>query len=298
LSLTPSFPISESGIPVTHIEGLEYFPNFLTVEEEEQLLQLIDRQSWQSGVIARRQQFYGQVYYHTSYKSSKLQPNSNDILSTSSTSPFRSSQQEQQQESQKANVGISLQGSGMQYWLERTRPFFATSSSTSSTLPSNSSERTTTNPTALPSQVLVNEYRNNLGIASHFEDFQAFGSVIVTISLLNPIYMTLKKPIEPTNACDVYEDVVKILLQPRSALIMKHAARYQYRHGIGKSKWVHLPPTTTHGITSDVITTPISIRRDDSYRRISLTIRHLLPTRRQVSQERDEQESIKDPTVY
>jgi hypothetical protein len=45
-----------------------------------------------------------------------------------------------------------------------------------------------------------------------------------------------------------------------------------------------------HGIASDVINTPISIRRDDSYRRISLTIRHFLPTRRQVSRERDEQE--------
>jgi hypothetical protein len=41
-----------------HIEGLEHYPNILTVEEEEELLQLIDCQPWQSGVIARRQQFY------------------------------------------------------------------------------------------------------------------------------------------------------------------------------------------------------------------------------------------------
>jgi hypothetical protein len=94
----------------------------------------------------------------------------------------------------------------MQYWLERTRPFFATTSSSTS---------------SLPTQVLVNEYRNNLGIASHFEDFQAFGDVIVTISLLNPIYMTLKKPVEPTNACNVYQDIVKILLRTGSLLSRK-----------------------------------------------------------------------------
>jgi alkylated DNA repair dioxygenase AlkB len=306
-SLTPSFPISESGIAVTHIEGLEYYPNFLTLQEEEQLLHLIDSHPWQSGIIARRQQFYGQVYYHTSYQSSKLQPNHhyhhqsntaakcncncncNETTPTPSIPSFQ--QQEQEQEN---NVGIPLQESGMKYWLERTSPFFSTSFSKSNT--NNSSDNAMT---ILPSQVLVNEYRNNLGIASHFEDVQAFGDVIVTISLLNPIYMTLKKPIQPTNACDEYQDIVKILLEPRSALIMKDAARYQYRHGIGKSKWVHLPPTTTttNG-TNTTTATNLSIRRDDSYRRISLTIRHLLPTRRQVSQERDEQDTIKDPSVY
>jgi alkylated DNA repair dioxygenase AlkB len=268
----PSSPLSESGEPVTHIKGLEYYPLFFSSQEQEQLLQLIDGQPWQTGVIARRQQFYGEIYYHTSFQSSKLQPttangnndNCGDYDATSSASPplFPATEQKQQE-------GISLQSSGMQYWLERTRCFF---------------------PDTLPTQVLVNEYRNNLGIASHFEDFEAFGDVIVTISLVNPVYMTLKMPTERTNACDTYNDVVKILLEPGSLLVMRQDARFHYRHGIGKSKWVHVPASAAGG--------PLSIKRDDSYRRISLTIRHLLKTRRQVSRQEDEQNTIKDPSVY
>lgn len=74
-----------------------------------------------------------------------------------------------------------------------------------------------------PSQVLVNEYRNNQGIASHFEDFEAFGDIILTISLINPLYMTLKKPVERTNACSEYLDVQKVLLEPGSLLVMQGA---------------------------------------------------------------------------
>ena len=44
-------------------------------------------------------------------------------------------------------------------------------------------------PLDWPTQVLVNEYRNNQGIASHFEDFDSFGDIILTISLINPLYM-------------------------------------------------------------------------------------------------------------
>ena len=42
--------------------------------------------------------------------------------------------------------------------------------------------------------------------------------------------------------CDTYSDVVKILVEPGSLLILRSDARYLYRHGIGKFKWVHLPP--------------------------------------------------------
>ncbi|KAG7350016.1 2OG-Fe(II) oxygenase superfamily-domain containing protein [Nitzschia inconspicua] len=334
-SPSSTFPLSESGEPVTYIDGLEYYPNFFSEKEQEELLQLIDSQPWQSGIIARRQQFYGEIYYHTSFQSSKLQPtqtktttttttactkhnhnngdnndtNDGDYYDTYSGSSPRDTILQPIQHPAVATTttttttttipppqGISLRDSGMQYWLERTRPFFPKDSS-------------------LPTQVLVNEYRNNLGIASHFEDFDAFGDTIVTISLINPIYMTLKRPTERTNACDTYHDIVKILLEPGSILVMKRDARYQYRHGIGKSKWVHVVTTTTRKTTGNggngnddyieekdnvdtVGSSSYSIQRNDSYRRLSLTIRHLLHTRRQVSTERDEQDTIKDPNKY
>jgi len=255
------FPLNSDGHRVTHIAGLEYYPNFLNAQEQSQLLDLIDNQPWQSGIIARRQQFYGQVYYHTSFKSQDLQP---------------TNASEENVADNEQSTGIPLHSSGMQDWLERTRPFFASEDGH--------------HATSLPSQVLVNEYRNNLGIASHFEDVQAFGSIIVTISLVRPIYMTLKRPVERTNSCTEYLDIQKIFLEPGSLLVMKDQARYEYRHGIGKAKWVHMPGV---GETNEC-----SIKRDDSYRRVSLTIRHLLQGRRKVRSEEDELETIKDPSVY
>ena len=57
-----------------------------------------------------------------------------------------------------------------------------------------------------PTQALVNEYVETQNISSHFEDFEAFGPVIATVSLCNPIYMTLKKPREKTNSC---QDIIQ-----------------------------------------------------------------------------------------
>ncbi|KAL3904062.1 MAG: hypothetical protein SGARI_005098, partial [Bacillariaceae sp.] len=256
-----------------------------------ELLHLIDGQPWQSGIIARRQQFYGEVYYHTSFKSSKLQPNAADEddgdLEKGRVDRKDEKSEMNRPQAQSAGQGISLHDSGMQAWLERTRPFFPADQ-------------------PLPSQVLINEYRNNMGIASHFEDFEAFGPIIVTISLMQPVYMTLKRPKEKTNGSDEYHDIVKVLLEPGSLLVMKDEARYEYRHGIGKSKWVHYyvddqeygegadddkavvscnegdGPGSTFGSTTTLERQKVSLHRNDSYRRVSLTIRHLLHTRRKV----------------
>eukprot|EP00536_Pseudo-nitzschia_multiseries_P009259 jgi/Psemu1/200262/e_gw1.254.50.1 len=245
-------PRDENGNFVRHVHGLEYYRNFLSLDEQTEVLDLLYSNPWQEGVIARRQQFYGEVYYHTSFKSKILQ-------------------------------GYD---SGMRKWLDKTMPFFEQEGLMEA-----------------PTQVLINEYRNNMGIASHFEDFDAFGPVIVTISLISPVYMTLKKPTtQPKpdgsdntniNACDSYDDVVKILLEPGSLLIMKDDARFKYRHGIGKYKWINLPSSQELSQCE-----AFSIKRDDSYRRVSLTIRHLKSTRRTVRSSEDESDTIKDPRAY
>ena len=310
------FPRDENGNLIEHVPGLEYYPDFLSPQEQEELLALIDANPWQDGIIARRQQFYGEVYYHTSFKSKVLQGCSDksnrekntggdenrdegnrsrdydeDIDDTTSTTGNDSS-------INKSGSGIPIDDSGMRKWLDKTMPFFE--------------QEGLMEP---PTQILINEYKNNMGIASHFEDFNAFGPVILTISLVSPVYMTLKKPtIAPIidggndnkkinisiNACDTYDDIVKVLLEPGSLLIMKGDARYKYRHGIGKYKWVNIPsqPQPTVAIPSDEATSTIRIKRDDSYRRVSLTIRHLLSTRRKVREDEDESHTIKDPSAY
>jgi alkylated DNA repair dioxygenase AlkB len=273
--LYKTYPRNEAtGELVTHIDGLEYYPNWLSVQEQIELLELVDSQPWQSGVIARRQQFYGEIYYHTTFKSKLLQP------ATSTTASSDNRQQETDDDSTSTvtatttttttSQGIPLVESGMMRWLQQTKPFFE--------------------PDELPTQVLVNEYLNNMGISSHFEDFDAFGPVILTVSLINPTYMTLKRPVEKTNSCEVYHDVCKVVLEPGSLLVMKHDARNLYRHGIGKAKWIK--------VFDDEGSVVTRVCRDNTYRRISLTVRHLLKTRRRVHEEEDEHETKKDPTVY
>lgn len=324
------FPQDETGNYIDHVSGLEYYRDFLSLQEQEELLAIVDANPWQEGVIARRQQFYGEVYYHTSFKSKVLQGSSEnnenenghkseknigedentdnrdnggsanvsdtshnekckDKMDDSTIDGAEGDSDTKKNNGSKSGNGISIDESGMRKWLDKTMPFFE--------------REGLMEP---PTQILINEYKNNMGIASHFEDFDAFGPVILTISLVSPVYMTLKKPtIEPTisgkskvddniNACDTYDDVVKVLLEPGSLLIMKDDARYKYRHGIGKYKWVNLPPATS----SDKTTTATRIKRDDSYRRVSLTIRHLLSTRRKVREDEDESDTIKDPSVY
>lgn len=306
------FPRDEDGNLIDHVPGLEYYRDFLSPQEQEELLALIDANPWQEGVIARRQQFYGEVYYHTSFKSKVLQGCSDktegemnlesdqNIDNGDRSNNSTTNSVESDSNRKNSGNGIPMDDSGMRKWLDRTMPFFE--------------QEGLMEP---PTQILINEYKNNMGIASHFEDFEAFGPVILTVSLVSPVYMTLKKPtIQPSidignknnktniNACDTYDDVVKVLLEPGSLLIMKDDARYKYRHGIGKYKWVNLPPllqSTTNSSEDQAVAAAAAttrIKRDNSYRRVSLTIRHLLSTRRKVNEHEDESDTIKDPSVY
>ena len=361
------YPIDEDGRYVTHIAGLEYYRHFLSADQQTELLALIDQQSWSEGIIARRQQFYGEVYYHTAFQSKILQPqlllsttqgvashqhheNEKEVEVKSATSSaslaaatiMESSEstmtseegqelkQQSQKQKQRSNpnhdeigsssrgIGIPIRESGMLKWLNMVMPYF----------------RDAGYGKTIPSQVLINEYKNNMGIASHFEDREAFGPMICTLSLVESTYLTLKKPTDATNQCTHYTDIVKILLEPGSLLIMKADARYHYRHGIGKFKWVHVPEVqpqqvaaarggeqdqdpTTHKRDATFVGNMMtstqqpqqarpnhkiiqrSIKRDASYRRVSVTIRHLLATRRTIINENDDEtHTKKDPNKY
>lgn len=224
---------------IVRINGLKYYKNFYSPEEQEELLTAIYEQPFQK-ILARRQQFYGEVYYHTCYKNKLLQPG-----------------REHDDEKKEVEPIVSLNMADLAPHLEpKCGAFFGTD--------------------GFPTQILVNEYKNNLGIASHFEDYDAFGPIILTLSLVSPIYMTLKKPKRRTNDCTEYWDIQKILLEPGSLLVMEDEARMEYRHGISKYKWINIPGQEP-------------ICRSEDYKRVSITMRHLFSTRRQVEKvEEDE----------
>jgi len=280
-STAPSqYPRDENGNQIKHIKGLEYYPNFLSKDEQTELINLIYSNRWQEGVIHRRQQFYGEIYYHTTFKSKILQGCYENGINDD---------KEMKEQDNVSYKPIDMDKSGMRKWLLKCMPFFEVEGLYEQ-----------------PTQVLINEYKNNMGISSHFEDFEAFGPLICTISLINPTYMTLKRPVEQTNQCEVYTDIVKVLLEPGSLLIMKHDARNEYRHGIGKFKWVttYLPINSVSNeeqMDADCCIEDkkvVRIKRDDSYSRVSVTIRHLLDTRRQVKECEDESKTIKNPNLY
>lgn len=63
----------EPDSPKIDIDGLDYYPNYVTEEEEKELLRIIDNNPWNAD-IRRRQQHYGYVYYHTRHNLPTVQP--------------------------------------------------------------------------------------------------------------------------------------------------------------------------------------------------------------------------------
>lgn len=243
----PPYEINKSE----EIPGLVYIPNFLSAEEHDKLVDLINSNPF-CHIIGRRQQFYGETYYHTTHNDPRLQPKSkeNDTVHKLSMDP-------------------------MDWLVKKIQD-----------LP----ELNLFNPDEdeLPTQCLVNEYVDKFGISSHFDDPLAFGSTIASVSLGEPIYFTMKKPKIRTNACLDIEKEIKVFLEPRSLLILQGDSRYKWRHGITKARLIR-----------DPITQELVRRRDDTYRRLSITIRKLLDGRKRstVFAEPDEKTDDNDNCV-
>jgi alkylated DNA repair dioxygenase AlkB len=75
-----------------------------------------------------------------------------------------------------------------------------------------------------PDQAIINEYALGQGIASHIDCVPCFDDVVISLSLAAPVVMDLKQK----------EQHVPILLEPRSLLVLRGEARYQWTHGIAK----------------------------------------------------------------
>lgn len=63
------------------IAGLTYIPDFITEEEEEDLLREIDAREWDSGKLKRRTQSYGTRYHYRKHSVSEMPPIPDFMLS-------------------------------------------------------------------------------------------------------------------------------------------------------------------------------------------------------------------------
>jgi alkylated DNA repair dioxygenase AlkB len=79
-----------------------------------------------------------------------------------------------------------------------------------------------------PDQVIVNEYREGQGIANHIDCVPCFTDTIMSLSLGSPCVM------EFTNK--ETRQVLPLLLEPRSLVILQGEARFVWMHGIPARK--------------------------------------------------------------
>lgn len=103
----------------------------------------------------------------------------------------------------------------------------------------------------IPNQCIINEYLRGQGINPHI-DSTSFGPVVVSISLGNETVMEFIK--------NNREE--RIVLPPRSLLLMMGEARYEWKHSIPARIGIKYPDNTT-------------IKQPMNYRRVSLTFRTL-----------------------
>ncbi|EFC44172.1 predicted protein [Naegleria gruberi] len=233
------------------IPGLYVFANYITNEEARQIINTLDSQEW-CHEICRRQQHYGYLYYHTRQNIPNLQPTEQEVSPLKSLE-FDKFWTELFWEKMVKRDGLFNIDVAHKWWVNKE----------------NKSEP----------QCLVNEYMSSQGIASHVDNVNAFGDVIVGISLLKPVYMTFRK--------DKLE--TRILLPPNSCYVLTGESRFEWRHGITHMKQIHVPsqyivpelnenekdftvPRDEDDEDNDGSKLYI---REEGYRRISLTFRFI-----------------------
>lgn len=106
---------------------------------------------------------------------------------------------------------------------------------------------------AIPDQVIINEYFAGQGIAPHVDCEPCFGDTILSLSLGSACIMDFY---------DLHSEMIHHqVLEPRSLVVMKREVRYEWKHGISGRK-------------SD----KINGKRLSRKRRISLTFRKVIST--------------------
>ena len=82
---------------------------------------------------------------------------------------------------------------------------------------------------AEPDQVIVNEYEPGQGISSHIDCEPCFANMIVSLSLGSGCIMDFTNKLDKTKKIPVW-------LAPRSIIVLRDEARYEWLHGIAPRK--------------------------------------------------------------
>jgi alkylated DNA repair dioxygenase AlkB len=80
----------------------------------------------------------------------------------------------------------------------------------------------------VPDQLIINEYQPGQGIANHVDCEPCFGETIISVSLGSPCVMdfiNLKS-----------KEKIKVMLEPRSLVVISNEARHNWTHGIATRK--------------------------------------------------------------
>lgn len=81
----------------------------------------------------------------------------------------------------------------------------------------------------VPDQVIVNEYEPGQGIADHVDCEPCFEGTVISMSLGSTCVMNFTNVQNPSI-------VLPQVLQPKSIVVLKDAARYEWKHGIKARK--------------------------------------------------------------
>ncbi|WP_406826411.1 alpha-ketoglutarate-dependent dioxygenase AlkB [Pedobacter sp. KACC 23697] len=158
--------------PTKAVPGLTYIPDFISQEEENELLLNINQNEWLSD-LKRRVQHLGWKYDYRA-----------------------------------RNIDYSMYLGQLPSWALN--------------IAARLYDRKLT--TDLADQVIINEYKPGQGIANHVDCEPCFGNSIVSLSLGSACIMNLVN-LES-------KQKIEIVLEPRSAVVIKDESRYKWSHGI------------------------------------------------------------------
>ncbi|MGM9478041.1 alpha-ketoglutarate-dependent dioxygenase AlkB [Pedobacter sp. GSP4] len=158
--------------PTIRVPGLTYIPDFISQQEENELLLNINQNEWLTD-LKRRVQHFGWKYDYRA-----------------------------------RNIDYSMYLGQLPVW--------------ASNIAARLYDRKLT--TDLADQVIINEYKPGQGIANHVDCEPCFGNSIVSLSLGSACIMNLIN-LES-------KEKIELVLEPRSAVVIKDESRYKWSHGI------------------------------------------------------------------
>eukprot|EP00948_MAST-09A_sp_MAST-9A-sp1_P001464 g1464.t1 len=252
------FPLCTCVTRHISVPGLYVIPNFITEQEEKELLHYIDCQAWQTG-IKRRVQHYG---YAFDYKARTV--DRNQLIENPIPSPFVAIISRLRDACNKRRL-IGSETKSIEPPLENdplTKDLLTTNLFTKNSLTKDlerkkflkESLRNLLAKVNAFNQITINEYQSGVGINPHIDTHSAFGDFICSLSLNSATVMDMRKVAnedllkqsdlrENGNQKRNYSSLWKtrsiwkqVNLPRRSMLILSGDARWRWTHGIAHRK--------------------------------------------------------------